>query len=138
VTAHNDSTQRPSPGRVRLTDSPWFWLLVFANAGLVGVVVIGPKYNQRQGAVERRYEARREVARRAQEEETNTTAAEDNTSNETAPDENSSREASAHIVPLKPLALTLVIGNLLAIVLFAWNQVRLMKPAAENSHPPIQ
>jgi len=140
LSAHDEPTQRPPHGRARLTDSPWFWLLVFANAALVGVALIGPKYNVRQGAVERRYEARREIAGRALGQPASDTppdnaAPDDTASDDPRPDENSPRDDSAHIVPLLPLALTLVVVNLVAIVLFAWNQVRLMRPQAENSHP---
>jgi hypothetical protein len=135
LSAHDEPTQRPPHGRARLTDSPWFWLLAFANAALLGVALIGPKYNVRQGAVERRYEARREIAGRALGQPASETPPDNTASDDARPDENSPRDNSAHIVPLLPLALTLVVGNLVAIVLFAWNQVRLMRPQAENSHP---
>ena len=46
------------------TDSPWFWAAAFAYFGLVWLAAIGPKYAQRQEAVERRFEARQEIARR--------------------------------------------------------------------------
>jgi hypothetical protein len=46
------------------SDSPWFWLLLFVNAALVGMLLIGPKYRQRQAMLERRYEARRDAGRR--------------------------------------------------------------------------
>jgi hypothetical protein len=139
LSAHDEPAHRQPQGRARLTDSPWFWLLVFANAALVGVAIIGPKYNQRQGAVERRYEARREVARRAL-----ANSATDRAPDETAPDdargatvtdESDPLDNSAHIVPLLPLTLMLIVGNLLAIVLFAWSRIRLMRSEAQNSHP---
>lgn len=46
------------------TDSPWFWMAAFAFMGLVWLVAFGPKYAQRQELIERRYEARLEIARR--------------------------------------------------------------------------
>jgi hypothetical protein len=143
LSAHDASTRRHLHVRARLTDSPWFWLLVFANAALLGVALIGPKYNQRQGAVERRFEARREIARRAlahsaSENAPDDTASNETASNETAPDESLPLDNSAHIVPLLPLALVLVVVNLLAIVLFAASQVRRMRPEAQNSHPHIR
>jgi hypothetical protein len=137
LSAHDESTQRQPPGRVRLTDSPWFWLLVFANAALLGVAIIGPKYNVRQGAVERRFEARREVARRALAQPANETAPGDTAASESAPDEDAALDSSAHIVPLLPLALVLVVANLVAIVLFGSSQVRQMKSEAQNSHPHV-
>jgi len=133
----DESARRP--GRARLTDSPWFWLLVFANAAIMGVAIIGPKYNQRQVAVERRYEARREIARRAAAEASGiseTDAASPPAAAENDPAvEHGPAGDSAHIVPLAPLALVLVAVNLLAIVLFFAHQVRLMRLEAENSEP---
>ena len=142
LSAHDEPARRQPHGRVRLTDSPWFWLLVFANAALVGVAIIGPKYNQRQGAVERRYEARREVARRALaqsavERSPNETATDGARRDEPVTDEDAPLDNSPHLVPLRPLALLLIVGNLLAIVLFAASRIRLMRSEAQNSHPPL-
>jgi hypothetical protein len=103
---------------------------------LLGVALIGPKYNQRQGAVERRYEARREIAHRQLEQSANEPAPDETLPDEPAPDDSAPLDASAHIVPLLPLALVLIVGNLVAIVLFTFNQIRLLRPEAENSHPP--
>lgn len=47
------SASRPSP-----TDSPWFWVGLFAWAAILGLVAIGPKYAQRQEGLERRQEGR--------------------------------------------------------------------------------
>ena len=52
-----------------ITDAPWFWLLIFSMMALVALVAIGPKYGRRQEIVERRFEARRETARRVHETE---------------------------------------------------------------------
>ncbi len=43
---------------VRPTDSPWFWCLCFASAGLVFVTLIGPKYEARQASLKEKYLAR--------------------------------------------------------------------------------
>jgi hypothetical protein len=121
-----------SAGRPRLTDSPWFWLLVFANAALIGLAAIGPKYNRRQAAVERRYEARQEVARRAQNQPAGEAAPAEMQAEEEMP-----LDDSAHIVPLGPLAVTLVLINSLAIVLFCVSHLRQAAPPAASSHPKI-
>ena len=52
-----------------ITDAPWFWLLVFSSTALVALLAIGPKYGRRQQGVERKFEARRETARRVHERE---------------------------------------------------------------------
>jgi hypothetical protein len=46
----------------RLTDSPWFWLLVFSLFALVGIAVISPKYDRRQGQIEGRFLGREQAA----------------------------------------------------------------------------
>jgi hypothetical protein len=42
----------------RLSDSPWFWLYLFSIAALAGLLLIGPKYYERQSQVERQYQAK--------------------------------------------------------------------------------
>ncbi len=44
--------------RPPLTDSPWFWLYLFATAGLIGGALIQPKFNQRQAQIERQFQGR--------------------------------------------------------------------------------
>jgi len=51
---------RPDP--FRATDSPWFWGLVFAVMGLVGIAMIAPKFARRQGQLERRFLGRQQAA----------------------------------------------------------------------------
>ena len=45
----------------RLTENPWFWLMLFGSLGAVGVVVIGPKYGPRLARMERMAETRERV-----------------------------------------------------------------------------
>lgn len=46
----------------RLTDSPWFWGLLFSLMGLVALAIIAPKYDRRQGQIEGRYLGRGQLA----------------------------------------------------------------------------
>ena len=41
-----------------VTDSPWFWLVVFLCGALVALVLAGPKFSWRQPQIERQYQAR--------------------------------------------------------------------------------
>lgn len=52
----------PPVVRRRLTDSHWFWGLMFSVMGLVGLLLIGPKFAKRQGQLERRYLGRERAA----------------------------------------------------------------------------
>ena len=47
--------------RPRLTENPWFWLMLFGSLGAAGVVVIGPKYAARHARLERMAETRERV-----------------------------------------------------------------------------
>ena len=48
--------------RYRLTDSPWFWGLMFSLMGLVGIGLIAPKFDKRQRQVEGRFLGRQQSA----------------------------------------------------------------------------
>lgn len=45
-----------------VSDSPWFWVLVFVLVGLVGLAAIHDKYGKRQAGIERQYQARERTA----------------------------------------------------------------------------
>jgi hypothetical protein len=51
--------------RTPITDSPWFWVLVFSLVGLVGLAAIRDKYGKRQAGIERQYQARERTAEQA-------------------------------------------------------------------------
>ncbi len=50
------------PTEYRLTDSPWFWGVLFSLMGLVALAIIAPKYDRRQGQIEGRYLGRGQLA----------------------------------------------------------------------------
>ena len=52
-----DQLRRPP-----ITESPWFWLALFGGVGLLGVMVIGPKYAVRTARIERMQGTRERVA----------------------------------------------------------------------------
>jgi len=52
------------PARPPLTDSPWFWLLLFSAAGIACLLIIAPQYRPRQRRLEMQYRAREEIIRR--------------------------------------------------------------------------
>jgi hypothetical protein len=49
-----------------LSDSPWFWVYLFATAGLIGLALIGPKFAARQANIERQFQGRQRAAQQAQ------------------------------------------------------------------------
>ena len=52
--------------RPGITDSPWLWAFAFSAMGTIGVLVIAPKYDDRQKRLEARYEGREQIAARRQ------------------------------------------------------------------------
>jgi hypothetical protein len=51
------STNQPPP----ITDSPWFWVLLFSLMGLVALAAISGQYGKRQARLERQYQARERI-----------------------------------------------------------------------------
>ena len=51
------SVPHPPP----VTDSPWFWVLIFTAMALAALLAIGPKYGGRQARLERQYQARERI-----------------------------------------------------------------------------
>lgn len=45
-----------------ITDSPWFWVLLFSMVGLIALAAISGQYAKRQTRLERQYQARERVA----------------------------------------------------------------------------
>jgi hypothetical protein len=45
-----------------ITDSPWFWVLVFSLMGLGALAAISGQYGKRQSRLERQYQARERIA----------------------------------------------------------------------------
>jgi hypothetical protein len=52
----------PESSQNRLTDSPWFWGLLFSVMALVSLALVSPKYDRRQGQIEGRYLGRGQLA----------------------------------------------------------------------------
>ena len=50
-------SQRPP-----ITDSPWFWVLLFSLVGIVALAAISDQYGKRQARLERQYQARERIA----------------------------------------------------------------------------
>ena len=51
------TTSQPAP----ITDSPWYWVLLFSLMGLVALGAISGQYGKRQARLERQYQARERI-----------------------------------------------------------------------------
>ena len=47
-----------SPARTSITDSPWYWVYLFATAGLIVLTLAGTKFSSRQTQIERAAQGR--------------------------------------------------------------------------------
>ena len=47
--------------RPPITDSPWFWVLLFSVVGLMALAAISGQYGKRQARLERQYQARERI-----------------------------------------------------------------------------
>jgi hypothetical protein len=45
-----------------ITDSPWFWVMLFSLVSIVVVATISGQYGKRQARLERQYQARERIA----------------------------------------------------------------------------
>ena len=98
----------------RLTDSPWYWAYLFAMAGLIALVLIGPKFARRQAIIETKSEARQRASM--------------NLSGRSLPPANEDRSPR---IPLGPLYLVLAL--LLGVAGFQlWRRRR----RGAGPHPP--
>ena len=84
---YNDVVSNPAP----ITDSPWFWVLLFSVMGLIALVAISGQYGKRQARLERQYQARERVAEDAVAD----------------PERRQYATPNATLVPLWPLAILL-------------------------------
>jgi hypothetical protein len=103
--------------RPPLTDSPWFWVLLFSVVGLIAVAAISGQYGKRQARLERQYQARERIA--------------EGTIGEAGQREYASPERT--LIPLWPLALVLGgVGIASAVMLGREYQIR-----QRESVPPV-
>jgi hypothetical protein len=116
--------------RPPVTDSLWYWVLVFSLMALAALVAIGPKYGRRQAGLELKYQARERIA------------AEQAAGNNSAPDGRSDEIADRRelarpedtLVPLWPLAAILAVVALVSWVMLL-KRGRAMTGAATNRSP---
>lgn len=94
-------SEQPRQTRASVTESPWYWLYLFATAGLVALIVVGPKFLVRQQREEFNFRGRQQVMNEAA-----------GSDQETRPDSPSPDETR---ITLTPLYLILA-----ALLIFAW------------------
>jgi hypothetical protein len=110
-----------------ITDSPWFWVLVFSLMALLALLAIGPKYGRRQTRLELQYQARERIAeRRATENKPEVAARID--------DQTGGREFASpgdNLIPLWPLAAVLVLIAIFSAVMLGRGRGR---PGSLGAH----
>ncbi len=116
----------PREAKPAATDSPWFWMMLFCATGLVVLLIVWPKYSERQRRLELQYHARQEIARRRVEGEPSrrTTGQE----GEAAPP-----AAGELLITLWPIALVL-----LALLVLSAAMYRRGRHTAARASPPAE
>jgi hypothetical protein len=108
-----------------ITDSPWFWAMLFCAVGVVLLLVISPRYAPRQRRLEMQYRAREEMLRRGAEGETAPRpAGQEGAAPPPAPGE--------LIIPLWPLVAVFTLGMLASAALLH----RSRRPRPTSPLPP--
>ena len=90
------------PARMPVTDSPWFWLVVFLCGSLVALILTGPKFSWRQPQLERQYRARQNAGQTVS----------------TVDAERPLPAAGNPTLTLRPLVLGLVVALVISMILF--------------------
>jgi hypothetical protein len=103
-----------------VTDSPWFWVMMFSLMALGALVAIGGKYGRRQAAIERQFQARTRVAEQLSSE--NNSTAETRIAEQTPPRDFATPGET--LIPLWPLAAVLVLIVVFALIMLVRGQRR--------------
>ncbi len=129
---HARTNDNPAPasdaGRNRITESPWFWVHLFANFGLVLLVVIGPKFTARQAHIEDNLQRRQRAA------QLHTGQAQvDPPSHANAASEFSQNEGIGHEASISLTPFYILLGSAIVVSWIALWRTRLRQPAGQVS-----
>jgi hypothetical protein len=113
-----------------VTDSPWFWVLVFSLMALLALAVIGPKYGRRQAGMEVKYQARERIA----EDQAAGNNLVGDARSELATDRRELASPEDTLVPLWPLAAILVVVALVSYVMLI-RRGSAVQPASAGGSP---
>ena len=103
-----------------MSESPWFWACLFASAGLMALMAVGPKYGDRQLLEERKAQGRMRAAEHA-------------SGGEMATEVSSEGDLA---VPLKPLYGVLAAALAIAWGILWWSHMRIGRTTNDDS-PPV-
>ena len=102
--------QTPSTPRAPLTDNPWFWAYLFGAAGLIGAMLLSPKFDARQAQLDGNFTRRTELLEQR--------AAKSSIRN---PEQESPREEPRYVV-FSPLFLLVAVGTCVAWGILWWQR----------------
>ena len=107
-----------------ITDSPWFWMLIYSTVPLIGLALLSQKYAERQSRLERQYQGHLAAA----EQKSQKLSREDTVSkpdSSSTPEDDSSPDSRQYsspedtIIPLAPLTLIFLAIACFAAVMLA-------------------
>jgi len=105
------TSETSKPGSNVVSESPWFWLCLFATVGVVMLVSFSPKIGLRQAQLEREFEARQAAGQTV------------------SPSEDSSKLT----IDLQPILILLV-----AVVICSWIALWWQRQRSNRVSPPDQ
>jgi hypothetical protein len=108
--------------RPPITDSPWFWVLMFSLMGMGALAAISGKYGKRQAGIERQYQARERVAEAGPEGAAQTAPRPYSTADDT-------------LIPLWPLAVVLGAIAVSATAMLVRGKLQLDRSETAESSP---
>jgi hypothetical protein len=109
------------PKTAPVTDSPWYWALIFALAALAAIFTIGPKFERRQEVIETKFHGRERAQGRESKESPPTQTAE------------SDAHPWSRVFTLGPLILTITIIALVAFAAVARLQNRRLQDLRQQN-----
>jgi hypothetical protein len=105
-----------------VTDSPWYWALIFALAALAAIFTIGPKFERRQEVIETKFHGRERAQGRESKEQP------------TADAVNTDAHPWSRIFTLGPLILTITFIALVAFAAVARLQKRRLEDLRQQNN----
>jgi hypothetical protein len=119
-----------APERPPVTDSPWFWVMIFALMAVGALAAIGGKYGRRQATIERQFQARTRVAQ--QHDTGNKLAGDARTEPQDVPREFARPDDT--LIPLWPLASLLILVAFFAGIMLVRGRDRPARLSITNRH----
>ncbi len=121
------TTSPPEP----IGDSPWLWACIFSGMGLLVLVMMNRRIDQRQAQIEEKDHHRR-LAREFQ---ANQAAGKTVIESDAPPESTTGGEFWQRRISVRPLVIFFACVVVFSAVGFVWEQIRIRQPPSEEPDP---